>query len=199
MSAGGTARKRGRCANGTSVPVFVLDNSTADRRFLLTNPTGYSLAYNGLVMALEKRQSNGWQAFGSYTFSRASGLQVASNGAASDPQVSTIAGSPYLTFGQDPNTLTNARGRLPNDRPHMLRLMGSVHVPGIRVTVAGNAQYVSGKPWAATALISPLPQGDQRVLIEARGIAATLVANAARSSRVEDPVIWCRHARRPVR
>jgi hypothetical protein len=156
-------------ANGTSVPVFVLDNSPADRRFLLTNPAGYSLAYNGVVLALDKRRSNGWQAFGSYTFSRASGLQVASNGLASDPQVSTIAGSPYLTFGQDPNTLTNGRGRLPNDRPHMLRVMGSADVPRIRVTIAGNVQYLSGKPWAATALISQLPQGDQRVLIEPRG------------------------------
>jgi len=156
-------------ANGATVPAFVLVNLTADRRFLLTNPSGYSLTYNGVVMAVEKRRSRGWQAFGSYTYSRASGLQVASNGLASDPQVSTIAGSPYLTFGQDPNTLTNARGRLPNDRPHMLRIMGSIEVPRIRLTVAGNAQYLSGKPWAATALLSPLPQGDQRVLIEPRG------------------------------
>jgi len=158
-----------RVSNGTTVPVFVLANATADRRFLLTNPSGYSLTYNGLVLAVDKRRSRGWQAFGSYTYSRAYGMQVASNGLASDPQVSTIAGSPYLTFGQDPNTLTNARGRLPNDRPHMLRVMGSVDVPWIRVTLAGNAQYLSGKPWAASALISPLPQGDQRVLIEARG------------------------------
>ena len=33
------------------------------------------------------------------------------------------------TFGRDPNDLTNARGRLPNDRPHMFRVMGSVDVP----------------------------------------------------------------------
>ncbi len=43
----------------------------AARRFLLTNPDGYSLTYNGLVMAMEKRRSNGWQAFGSYTWSKA--------------------------------------------------------------------------------------------------------------------------------
>jgi hypothetical protein len=34
--------------------------------------------------------------------------------------------------------------------------------------VAANAQYVSGKPWAATAQIA-LPQGDQRILLEPRG------------------------------
>ena len=32
--------------------------------FLLTNPEGYSLTYNGLVMVVEKRRSAGWQAFG---------------------------------------------------------------------------------------------------------------------------------------
>jgi hypothetical protein len=166
---GGQYREETRVlADGRSLPVFVIVNSTADRRFLLTNPDGYSLAYNGLVMAVEKRRSNGWQAFGSYTFSRASGLQVSSGLTAADSQVSTIAGSPYLTFGQDPNNLTNARGRLPNDRPHMLRVMGSVEVPLIKLVVAANAQYFSGKPWAATAQIS-LPQGDQRILLEPRG------------------------------
>jgi hypothetical protein len=33
---------------------------------------------------------------------------------------------------------------------------------------AANLQIASGKPWAATALVS-LPQGDQRVLLETRG------------------------------
>ena len=127
---GGQYREETRTlADGSMLPVWMLANSSADRRFLLTNPAGYSLTYNGFVMATEKRLSSGWQAFGSYTFSRASGLQVSSGANAAGSQVSTIAGNPYLTFGQDPNSLTNARGRLPNDRPHMLRVMGSVDVP----------------------------------------------------------------------
>jgi hypothetical protein len=134
----------------------------------LTNPEGYSLTYNGLVLAVEKRRSDRWQAFGSYTFSRSSGLQVSSGATAADSQVSTISGSPSLTFGQDPNSLTNARGRLPNDRPHMLRIMGSVDLPRTGLVVAGNAQYFSGKPWATTAQVS-LPQGDQRILLDPRG------------------------------
>ena len=35
--------------DGRSVPVFALENRPSDRRFLLTNPEGYSLTYNGLV------------------------------------------------------------------------------------------------------------------------------------------------------
>jgi hypothetical protein len=166
---GGQYREETRLLpDGRSLPVFVIANSTADRRFLLTNPAEYSLAYNGVVLAAEKRRSRGWQAFASYTFSQASGLQVSSSGTAAASQVSTIAGAPYLTFGQDPNNLTNARGRLPNDRPHMLHVMGSVDVYHTGLVVAANFQQLSGKPWGATAQIA-LPQGDQRILLEPRG------------------------------
>ena len=166
---GGVYREESRTLqDGRSLPVFVIANTTADRRFLLTNPAGYSLTYNGLVTALEKRRSHGWQAFGSYTYSRATGLQPSSGATAAASQVSTISGTPFLTFGQDPNTLTNARGVMPNDRPHMLRVMGSVDIPRTGFALAANAQHFSGKPWAASAQVS-LTQGDQRILLEPRG------------------------------
>ena len=164
--------------DGRIIPVFVLDTAvtpTAARRFLLTNQDNYSLTYNGLVMVVEKRRSHGWQAFGSYTLSRAYGLQASSGSAAAAAQVSTVAPPPApqgLTFGRDPNDLTNARGRLPNDRPHVFRMMGSVDVPRTGLVVTANYQYFSGKPWAATALVS-LPQtGNQpteRILLEPPG------------------------------
>jgi hypothetical protein len=160
--------------DGRSLPVFALDTDvtpTSARRFLLTNPSGYSLTYNGLVMALEKRRS-GWQAFGSYTLSKAYGLLPSSGATAAGAQVSTVSPPQPLTFGRDPNDLTNARGRLPNDRPHAIRTMGSVDIPRTGFVVAANFQYFSGKPWAATALVA-LPQTGnqrtQRVLLEPRG------------------------------
>jgi hypothetical protein len=153
----------------------VLDNRPADRRFLLTNPSGYSLTYNGLVIVAEKRRSHGWQAFGSYTLSRAYGLQPSSGTNAAGAQASTVAPPPApggLTFGRDPNDLTNARGRLANDRPHVFRIMGSVDVPRTGFVLAANLQYFSGKPWAATTQVS-LPQTGnqptQRILLEPRG------------------------------
>ena len=158
--------------DGRSVPVSVLVNSTAARRFLLTNQESYSLTYNGLVMVVEKRGAHGWQAFGSYTLSRTYGLQPSSGAAAAAAQVSTVAPPPVpqgITFGRDPNDLTNARGRLPNDRPHVVRMMGSVDVPRTGLVLAGNLQYFSGKPWEATAQVS-LPQNpQQRVLLETPG------------------------------
>jgi hypothetical protein len=101
----------------------------------------------------------------SYTWSRTSGLQPSSGGTAADGQASSTFGGP---FGRDPNSLTNARGRLPNDRPHMFRTASSWEIPRTGFVVAGNVQILSGKPWAASTQIA-LPQGDTRVLLEPRG------------------------------
>ena len=158
-------------ADGRSMTVYRLDTTVtppAARRFLLTNPDGYSLTYNGLVLATEKRRSNGWQAFASYTWSKAYGLLPSSNASAAGMQTSTVSPPQASTFGRDPNDLTNARGRLPNDRPHMMRLMGSVDVPRTGFVLAANLQHFSGKPWTAAAQIA-LPQGAQRILLEPRG------------------------------
>jgi hypothetical protein len=131
------------------------------------------LTYNGLVIAAERRRARGWQASGSYTLSRASGLQPSSGTTAAGAQVATVgsppaAFAPGVTFGQDPNDLTNAEGRLPNDRPHMLRAMTAVDVPHTGFVAAANLQYLSGKPWAKTALINP-NEPNRPVLIEPRG------------------------------
>jgi hypothetical protein len=46
--------------------------------------------------------------------------------------------------------------------------MGSFDVPRTGVMIAANLQHFSGKPWAATTLLT-LPQGDQRIQLEPRG------------------------------
>ena len=159
-------------ADGRTLLVYERQNAAADQRFLLTNQSDYAMTYNGLVVAMEKRRSGGWQAFASYTLSKVTGLQAGSGAIAAGAQVSTVSPppGPYgLTFGRDPNDLTNARGRLPNDRPHMLRVMSSVDLPKTGVTLAANVQHISGKPWAASAQVS-LPQStNQRILLEPRG------------------------------
>ena len=91
-----------------------------------------------------------------------------SNGAADDPQFSTIARPGFLTFGQDPNDLTNATGRLPNDRPHVFRATDSHASAVARRARRGEPAVFSGKPWAASTQVS-LPQGSRRILLEPRG------------------------------
>ena len=157
-------------ADGGSIAVSALDTSVTPpsaRRFLLTNQDEYSATYNGLVVAVDKRRARGWQAFGSYTWSRASGLQPSSGATAAGEQTNTIGAGGI--FGRDPNDLTNARGRLPNDRPHVLRAMAAVDVPRTGLRFAANLQHFSGKPWAATTVVA-LPQNrEQRILLERRG------------------------------
>lgn len=170
MDVGGQYRQETRTlADGRSIPVFVLVSPTADRRFLLTNPDGYSLTYDGLVMLAEKRRAHGWQTFASYTFSRTEGLQASGSANAGANQASSIINAATTSFGRDPNSLTNARGRLPNDRPHVFRAMGSVDLPRTGLTLAANFQRFSGKPWAASVQIADLPQENQRIQIESRG------------------------------
>jgi hypothetical protein len=164
---GGQYREETRSLpDGRRLPVVVIVNSTTARRFLLTNPEGYSLTYNGLVMAAEKRQAHGWQAFGPIPSRarRAAGVQRGRGRRLAGQHYRRCA-LPHVRAGS--NSLTNARGRLPNDRPHMFRVMGSVDVPRTGFVIAANPQYFSGKPWAATAQIA-LPQGDQHILLETR-------------------------------
>jgi hypothetical protein len=155
--------------DGVVLPVFVLINSVDDRLFVLTNPPDYSMRYDGLVMSAEKRRSNAWQARGSYTYSRAAGLVPSSGTTAAGAQVSTVAPPEPLAFGRDPNDLTNARGRLANDRPHVFRLSGTADVPRTGLAVALNLQRFSGKPWARAARLTLTPQIDSRILLETRG------------------------------
>ena len=168
---GGTYTEQTRVlADGRVIPVFVLTGPAAERRFLLTNPADYEMTYDGLVVAVDKRRANGWQGFGSYTYSRAFGLHASSGASAAGPQVTTVGPPPStgLTFGQNPNDLTNARGRLPNDRPHILRFMGSADVPRTGFVVAANFQHFTGKPWAASAQVI-LEGTPRRILLEPRG------------------------------
>ena len=164
----GAYREEARTIGGVTVPVFALTNATSDRRFFLTNPDSLFVHYDGLVANVETRRSDLWQVSGSYTFSRAYGRQVISNGAPEDPQFSTIARPGFLTFGQDPNDLTNAGGRLPNDRPHVFRATSVARLPWQGIQIAANLQTYSGKPWAAAGQVT-LPQGSRRILLEPRG------------------------------
>jgi len=177
--------------DGRTIPVFVLLNATGDRRFFLTNPREYSLKYDGLVMLVEKQRSDdGWHAFASYTRSKATGLLPSSAATASQAQVSTVSPPNNTTFGRDPNDLRNARGLLPNDRPHVFRFMGSIDVPRTGVVIAANMQHYTGKPWAATARVT-LPQGDQRVQLEERG-SRRLPSQSLLDVRVSRPIAFGR-------
>lgn len=162
--------------DGRVITAWRLTNPRQTRLFELTNAPGYRLYYDGLVISIGKRRTGVWQASASYTLSRTTGLQGTSGVTPDGAQVSTVGAPPLTfarptTFGRDRNDLTNASGRLPNDRPHMVRVMTTLNVPRTRLVVSGSFQHYSGKPWAATAEVRlPPPQPQPlRIFLETRG------------------------------
>jgi hypothetical protein len=150
-------------SDGRTLTVYPLLSGWESRLFLLTNPEGYYLTYNGLLLTLNKRWAKQWQTLVSYSLSEATGLQ------ASQGLYSQNSAGGLQSFGRDPNDLINADGHLSNDRTHMLRAQGTVMIPRIDVTVGVNFQHLTGKPWMAKTYVRGLPQGWRQVFLEPRG------------------------------
>ena len=164
--------------------MFRLDTAVttqADRRFLLTNEDDYSMAYDGLVMAVEKRRSGrlaGVRLVHLVEGVRVDGIQRDLGGGRAVEHGLTPQPS---TFGEI-QRLTNARGRLPNDRPHIARVMGSVDVPRTGLVLAGNLQQFSGTPWFAAA--GRAAPGAATHPARAARFTATVVTDPARYASV---------------
>ena len=100
-----------------------LSHEPFERRdhFELATPTGDQARfskYNGFLFTFQKRFSDRWQAFLSYTYSTAEGILNSNHDgpAASQDSDARFSGG---RFGRDPNDFTNAEGKLLNDRPRV--------------------------------------------------------------------------------
>ncbi|MFQ5790050.1 MAG: TonB-dependent receptor domain-containing protein [Acidobacteriota bacterium] len=159
--------------NGRLITVHPLLSDTGDRLFTLGNPDGWFFDYRGAVLDFQKRFSNRWQFRTSYTFSENEGLISSSKPFVQNAVDVSFADVPQRTdgaipFGRDPNDLTNATGKLRDDRTHMVRVQGALEIPKVNLSVGLHFQYLTGKPWAAFALV-PLPQGNRAVYVEPPG------------------------------
>lgn len=113
----------------------------------------YQTDYHGVLLTLDKRFSNGWGLFGSYTWSKAEGLIP-------DP-ISEDVGSEVFgasTIASDPNTFVNSRGRLVWDRPHMFRLHGTARLPA-DFLLSGGINIMSGRAFSRQVLLFDLSSG----------------------------------------
>ena len=163
-------------SNGRTGEIYPITTDSDDRFFQLGNADCRDVSYRcdamymdyrGLVLTVNKRTSERYQAQFFYVLSQAFGLLPSSGlGAAASQTTRVHEGS----LGRDPNDFTNAAGNLQNDRTHTLRVTGTVFAPwGFLFGV--NYGWFVGKPWGGGDLVdrSLLPQGNRWVYVEPPG------------------------------
>ena len=125
--------------------------------------TNYNQDYEGVVLSLNKRYSNGWSMQASYTWSNSEGFIPR--------PLAQSQGSPFYTSsqGRDPNNWINADQALQNDRQHVLQAQTNIELPWKLVGTA-MVSYLDGKPFSRQVRVgssssqSPLNQGSQTVI-----------------------------------
>ena len=131
--------------NGQTVTAFSRLTASSTSLFMRTNTPGFFNRYNGMVLAVEKRMSNSWQANFSYTLSKSEGC---------------------TTNSQDPNALVNCAGLLGTDRMHVFSTNGTYQFPKSDGALAVNFIAQAGNPFAPQAQVR-LNQGNVTVNIAA--------------------------------
>ena len=171
MSAASIEKTRGRLPDGRSLPVFVLANATADRRFLLDESR--RLLDDVQRLSCWPRRSgaaDGWQAFGSYTLSRVSGLQAIERDqrlrcpGQHDRGLWQLWQQLRARSEQPDQRARTAAERSPARLPRHGQRRRAEDGPGGR----GESAVLQRQAVGGDAQV-PLPQGDQRILLEPPG------------------------------
>ena len=153
-----SSRRRGRWPTAAACRCSARSTSRPQR-------TPLSVDESGRLLADLQRPGDGgreapirgWQAFGSYTLSKAYGLQPSSGTTRRARRSSTVvAAAAHRLRTRSQRSHQRARPAAQRSPAHV-PLMGSVDVPRTGFVVAANLQHFSGKPWAA-ARRSLLPQ-----------------------------------------
>lgn len=123
----------------------------------------YNQQYEGVVLTLNKRYSDGWSLHSSYTWSDSTGFIPR--------PLSQGQGNPFYTSsdGRDPNNWINADQALQNDREHVFQFQGSFELPW-KLLGTATYSYLTGRPYNRQLRVglpnspSPLAQGGVRVI-----------------------------------
>jgi len=152
---------------------YLITNPDTGMKNALANPT---LKYHGLEFVLAKRYSNNWQATVSYIYSKTRGTYLNSYEAAFG------AAGMY----QNPNKQINIYGAPPSDPTHIFKILGSVVVPYVDVTLAAHFMYASGMTWTRSVYTPALNQGRTTIYTEPKG-SRRLKSQANLDFRLEKP------------
>lgn len=162
--------------------MFPLLSDPSARRFELTNPAGWSTTSNVFTVSLSKTWPSG-SIDGSYVLARTESLG-ASDYRTGVPRVDDLVALP----GLDPNELTNARGAVPGDRTHQLRMVAAYRIPRIDVETATAVEYASGQPLTEFVAVRR-PQGTPSILVRPPARAGSTI-NAGWTSGCRARSAW---------
>jgi hypothetical protein len=149
--------------NGQTYTLFnQLNVGTLEK--VVTNPSDYEQKYWGVMLTFKKRYSNNWMLNASLTHSKSWGFNtMGKTNSARQENVIYKGGD----FGEDRNDFTNARGRMPADRPWILKVQAGYTFPWDILT-SFSWIYQSGRPYLSFTGFR-LNQGFIRVITEPRG------------------------------
>jgi hypothetical protein len=139
-------------ADDQLLPLYARAPGTfGDDLFLLANPDGHETTHKGVELTFELLTDRVWLLLAA-TAHRSDG-QGAWRGFRPVENDQGRVGDLY----DDPNSLTNARGRLFSDRAYTIKLAGSWRAPG-DLRLGAVARYQDGQPFSRLVL-ADLPQG----------------------------------------
>ena len=149
--------------NGQTYTLFNQTNVGTVAR-VVTNPSDYEQKYRAVMLTFKKRYSNNWMLNASLTYSKSWGLNTMGR-ATGGRQENVIYKGGH--FGEDPNDYTNARGRMPADRPWILKIQAGYTFPW-DILASFNWIYQTGRPYLSFTRFR-LNQGFRKVLAGPRG------------------------------
>lgn len=149
--------------NNHQIVFYNRDPSLVAESAFLTNPGPEAKRnYSGMEVVLKKRLSKNWQMLASYVYAKATGLLGGDE--------NEIHGA--TSYFNNPNAHTNAYGRLPGERRHQIKFMGTYQAPW-QILISTNYGGFSGAPYTRTVRSNDLGlnlrQGNVSIYAEKRG------------------------------
>jgi outer membrane receptor protein involved in Fe transport len=154
--------------DGSTTPITVYNRTSpsAQSLFEVVNRTDFNQAFKSVILQVNKRFSDKWQALASYTYqdSKAYGSGTISGNTQQDFSGLRSTGG----FGRTPNDLVNAYGPTATNAPNSIKLSTTYNAPldfnfGLRYS------YEQGRPYGPLFIARGLNQGTATVLAEPRG------------------------------
>ena len=149
--------------NGQTYTVFNQTN-VGTKEKVVTNPSDYEQKYQAVMLTFKKRYSDNWMLNASLTYSKSWGLNTMGKTTSARQENVIYKGG---DFGEDLNDYTNARGRMPADRPWILKIQAGYTFPW-DILASFSWIYQTGRPYLSFTSFR-LNQGRRKVMTEPRG------------------------------